>query len=339
MIGPGTRSYGLLLPHFGEHVSRERLLRAGQEAERYGFDAVWVRDHLVFHPHRMEPRDRTFIEPFVALSLVAAVTERITLGTASIVPHRHPIHTALLLGSLEYVAGPGRIIAGMGIGTYDHEFFAGGLAGIDRRELLPEQVAIIRKLWSGREVSFEGKFYSFENVDIHPTPSAEDSIPIWYCGNSVASVRRAVEYCQGWMPGRVTVRTFQKRVERLRRLAEQAAKAVPATGALPITSPARTREQALAKVDWREMCRSAVKDWVLPESGRFETPEDLEGALIAGPPELIVEATRRYQQAGLEHIVYDLRFRFADWDECLALLGREVLPELRRGDRATTPGR
>ena len=330
-----TRRYGLLLPHFGDQASRAKLLRGAQAAERYGFDSVWVRDHLVFHPHKFEGQDRTHVDPLVTLGLVAGVTERIILGTGSLVPHRHPIHTALLLGSLEFVAGPGRVIAGFGIGTYDHEFVAAGLEGIDRRELLPEQIEIIRRLWSGEEISYAGTFYSFEDVDIHPTP-ASGSIPIWYCGNSAASVRRAVEYCEGWMPGRVTLITYRKRVERMRQLADEAGKPIPTAAAIPITSPARTREAALAEVPWQAMLRNAVKDWVPPPSGTWETLDDLEGALIAGPPELIGEDTRKYQQAGLNHTVYDLRFRFDDWDECLAMLGEEVLPELRRGDRGVT---
>jgi probable F420-dependent oxidoreductase len=327
-----TLRYGLLLPHFGRQAARERLIHGARAAERYGFHSVWVRDHLVFHPHRLEPQDRTHIEPLVSLALVAGLTEKLILGTASLIPHRHPIHTALLLSSLELLAGPGRVIAGMGIGTYDHEFEAAGLDGIDRRELIVEQVEIIRRLWRGEEISYRGKFYSFEEVDIHPSPTAEGSIPIWYCGNSPASVRRAVEFCDGWMPGRMPIRTYHVRMERMRQLAEQARKPLPTAGAVPITSPARTREAALSKVNWREMLRSGVKDWVPPESGRWERVEDLEGALIAGPPSAIVELTRKFQQAGLKHIVFDLRFRFEEWEECLAMLGEEVLPELRRGD-------
>src|SRR4029450_3983264 len=115
----------------------------------------------------------------------------------------------------------GRVIAGMGLGTFDHEFAAVGLGGLDRRELLEEQVKVMHAVWSGDEVSFTGKYYQFNDVDIHPSPSSPGSIPIWYCGNSPASVRRAVEYCQGWMPGRITLRTFVKRVERMQMLADQ----------------------------------------------------------------------------------------------------------------------
>jgi len=151
-----TRRYGLLLPHFGEHASRQNLIDGALLAERLGFDSVWVRDHLVFHPHGMEGQDRTHIDPMVTLGMIAGVTERLQLGTGSLIPYRHPIQAALALSSLEYVAGPGRVIAGFGIGTFDHEFNAAGLGAFDRRELIEEQVAVMRKLWTGEEVDFKG---------------------------------------------------------------------------------------------------------------------------------------------------------------------------------------
>jgi len=331
-----THRYGLLLPHFGEHGSRRNLLDMALMAERYGFDSVWVRDHLVFHPHGMEGDDRTHLDPMVTLALIAGATDRLMLGTGSLIPYRHPIQAALALSSLESVAGPGRVIAGFGIGTFDHEFNAAGLAGIDRRELLAEQVAVMRQLWTGEEVSFHGKFYDFDGIDIHPSPAAPGSIPIWYCGNSAASARRAVEYCDGWMPGRVTLPTFQKRVERIRKLTTEAGKPMLTPAAIPITSPGRTSAEAYAKVNWQGMMEQAISAKWESRSGRFDRPEDLEGALIAGPPETIIEETRKYHAAGLVHIVYDLRFRFDEWRDCVRILGEDVLPELRRGDALAT---
>jgi alkanesulfonate monooxygenase SsuD/methylene tetrahydromethanopterin reductase-like flavin-dependent oxidoreductase (luciferase family) len=281
----------------------------------------------------MEGQDRTHVDPMITLGLIAGVTEKLILGTGSLIPYRHPIQTALALSSLEFVAGPGRVIAGFGIGTFDHEFVAAGLGDIPRQDLLEEQVAVMRRLWSGDEVDFQGKYYDFDRVDIHPTPASERSIPIWYCGNSPASARRAVEYCDGWMPGRITFNTFRKRVQRLRKLADEAGKPVPTAAAIPITSPGRTREEAISRVNWREMMEQAIRSkWEPSASGKWEAPEDLEGALIAGPPEFIIQETRRFQEAGLSHIVYDLRFRFDDWDECLAILGEDVLPQLRASD-------
>jgi len=326
-----TRRYGLLMPHFGEHATRENLIKGAQLAEKLGFDSLWCRDHLVFHPHGMEGQDRTHIDPMVSLGLIAGVTEKVILGTGSLIPYRHPIQTALALSSLEYVAGPGRVICGMGLGTFHHEFVAAGMGDIDRRELIPEQVDIMRKLWIGETVSYEGKFYSFKDIDIHPVPKSPRDIPIWYCGNTVASVRRAIEYCDGWMPGRISLKTFAKRTRQLAERAQQAGREMPTAAAIPITSPGKTREQARDKVNWREMMEQAIQaKWETPDSGGWNTADDLYGALIYGTAQDLVKATCDFHAAGLDHVVYDLRFRYDEWFESIQLLGEDVIPECRR---------
>jgi alkanesulfonate monooxygenase SsuD/methylene tetrahydromethanopterin reductase-like flavin-dependent oxidoreductase (luciferase family) len=332
------RQYGLLLPHFGSNATRARIVEASVEAERYGFDSVWVRDHLVFHPHEYEDQDRTFIDPIVALSAIAAVTKKIILATGSLIPHRHPIHTALLLGSLDFIAGPNRIIAGFGLGTYNHEFDAMGLGEWDRRELLPEQVEIFRKLWTGESVEFEGKFYKFDNVDVHPTPKGK--MPIWYCGTSAAAVRRAVEYCDGWIPGRMPRHVFSKRMDRMRWVAEQNNRPdLPDAGCIPWVSPGRTKEEAAKKIDVPLVLSATEAKYGEPPGGRTGTLDDLDGGVMAGPPDYIIEEVRKYQEVGALHMVFDLRARFEDWEECLAILGEEVLPELKRGDASATGAR
>src|SRR2546430_5359860 len=109
----------------------------------------------------------------VALGLIASSTERISLGTGSLIPQRHPIHTARLLSSLEFVAGPGRVIAGFGIGTYHLEFGAAGQRAGDRREVLPAQIDIIRRPWTRPAAGYRGKFYAFDRVRITPRPPPE----------------------------------------------------------------------------------------------------------------------------------------------------------------------
>jgi probable F420-dependent oxidoreductase len=332
-LGDTTRRYGLLLPHFGEFASRENLIKGAQLAEKLGFDSLWVRDHLVFHPHGMEGQDRTHVDPFVTLGLIAGCTEKLMLGTGSIIPYRHPIQAALALSSVEFVTGPGRVICGFGIGTFQHEFDAAGMGQVDRREAIAEQVEIMRKLWTGESVSFEGKFYKFDDIDIHPVPKNPRDIPIWYCGNTVASVRRAIEYCDGWMPGRISMKTFDKRVRQLHERSEAAGREMPTVAAIPITSPGRNREEARDKVNWREMMQQAIDSkWEMPDSGGWNSADDLYGALIYGTPDDVVEATERFHQGGLDHVIYDLRFRYDEWLECVQLMGEEVLPKCRRLD-------
>jgi probable F420-dependent oxidoreductase len=331
MLRP-TPCYGVLLPHFGPHASRERLVAGCRTLEAQGFDSVWVRDHVVYHPHPFEDPNRAHLDPFVVLSAVAGATDRLVLGTASLIPHRHPIHAALLAASLAHVAGPDRVVIGMGLGSYQHEFDAVGLGDADRRDLVREHVEIYRALWTGRAVSHDGRYYRFRDVDIHPAPIPP--IPVWYCGGSQAAVRRAVEFCDGWMPGLMPMRDFTRLRERLRALAERAGKPVPPVGMIPYVVPAETAAAAARYVNLPHLLDFAARRYQPPESGRFETLDDLDGAVIYGPPDRIVEGVRRWAEAGISHFVFDLRLRFADYEECVRLLGQQVLPQLRPAGRS-----
>jgi probable F420-dependent oxidoreductase len=327
----GKLQYGVLLPHFGSHATPERLVDGARQIEAYGFDAVWVRDHIVYHPHEHEDQDRTHVDPFVVLSAVAAVTSRVTLATGTLIPHRHPVLAALMLGSLDWLS-KGRVLAGWGIGTYQHEFDAIGIGSWDRRELLGEYVEIMRSLWQGGDRSHKGEFYSFEDVEVAPVPGPGRDIPIWYGGASKAAVRRAVEYCDGWIPGRGPRYAFVQLLERMRRLADEAGKPVPATGTIPYVSPARTVEEGIRAFRMDSLLHDTEKGYGLGPSGSMQTLADLDGAAIAGPPDVIEAEVRRHQEVGVEHFVFDMRGRFEDWEACLAAIGEEVLPRLHKGD-------
>lgn len=199
-----------------------------------------------------------------------------------------------------------------------------------RDEVVREQVQILRRVWTEDHVTFEGKFYRFHDVSLTPKPP---TVPkIWYAGGTPASVRRALEYCDGWLPGRITLATYRKRVEKLR--SEAAAQGRPRVleGCIPITSVDEDRETALRKVNVEGLLENANKQkfWVRPPSGRFERPEDLEGSFLYGTPEDIVREVEKYLEVGIDLLVFDLRFRFDEWERSIDLLGREVLPRVRR---------
>jgi probable F420-dependent oxidoreductase len=322
--------FGLLLPHFGEHASIEKCLIGAAKAEAYGFDSVWVRDHLVFEPHGIEGSDKTHIEGPLVLAAVASVTQRLTLGTSMVICHRHPIYLAQLFAALSAISN-GRLIMGMGIGGFPHEFAAAGRPSTlaDRGKLAKTNAAICRRLWAGEKVSHSDDAYDFNDVRLRPIPVRP--IPIWCGGGTPASCRRAAEYGDGWMPARITLATFRKCVTYLRESCQNAGRPMVTAAVMPFTSIDKSRAAALASVNAQALIAEAEKypTWVKPASGRFSTLEDIEGFLLAGTPEDIVRATRAYEQAGADHIVYDLRFRYADWHEQIAFLGEEVLPALR----------
>jgi alkanesulfonate monooxygenase SsuD/methylene tetrahydromethanopterin reductase-like flavin-dependent oxidoreductase (luciferase family) len=329
----GTKlKFGLLLPHFCERASVANCLEGAQRAETYGFDSVWVRDHLVFEPHGIEGSDNTHIEGLLVLSAVAAATNSISLGTSMAICHRHPIHLAQLFAGLSAIS-QGRVIMGMGLGGFPHEFAAAGYPTdiAQRAELVRSNVQICRRLWAGERLFFKDEYLDFADVTLKPCPVRP--IPIWYGGGTPAACRRAVEYCDGWMPARTTLASFEKLTGYLRKLCQDVEKPMITAAVMPFTSVDHQRQRALSKIDIESLVAEANKfpTWVKPPGGTFAKLDDIRGLILAGTPADIVRESRAYEEAGADHIVYDLRFRFADWYEQVDLLGQEVLPALRGG--------
>lgn len=322
--------FGLLLPHFGEFADRDMLLDGARRAEELGFDSVWVRDHLLFEPHgEFENPNPDFFEPLTVLTAIGAVTERITLGTATLIPYRHPLITAFTLASMTHVVGP-RIIAGWGAGTFDHEFEAVGMGGIFRPELVESNARISELVFSQDEVDYSDDHFQFKGVTLYPKPAGP--IPFWYGGATPASARRAAQYCDGWMPGRITLKTIEKRVAQMRKIVDENGRELPTVGVVPPTTIAQSEEEAWAGTSVEGLLKWANdrgKWWVKPESGRFETVEDIEGSLIAGTPDQVIEQTKRFEEVGVEHLVFDTRLSFDRWFDNIELLGKEVIPNLR----------
>lgn len=168
---------------------------------------MWVRDHLVFEPHgEMEKPNRTFYDALTTLTAIGAVTERIELGTGSLIPFRHPLVTALMAGTITQLVGP-RLILGFGAGTFDHEFEAIEWGDRDRVELVRSNAEILRRVFTENNVDYADDNFKFNDITIEPKPVG-GRVPFWYCGATPRSARLAVEFCDGWMPGRISCRPW-----------------------------------------------------------------------------------------------------------------------------------
>ena len=100
--------------------------------------------------------------------------------------------------------------------------------------MMKEQVEIARRLWAGESVEHHSELYDFDDVDLKPQPLRE--VPVWWGGATPASARLAVEFCEGWLPGRITFPTYQKRVDKIREMTAEQDKPMIMTGAVPVTS-------------------------------------------------------------------------------------------------------
>lgn len=320
----GKIEFGVLLPHFGKEASPTRIIEGSRMCEELGFDSIWVRDHLIWNPHGMERAGLRFVEPLMTLAAVAAVTKRIKLGTAVLVPLRWPLKLSQDLASLSYLAG-GRVIAGIGLGFNPEELATVGMRMEDRVDIMRETIEIARLVWRDDKVSYKGKVFSFDNVTLEPKPV--QPIPFFCGGSTRAAIRRAAQYCDGWLPGRVPMTTFDDRVNYLRQLTDRKI----TLGNIPITRIDTDRNKARNSIDVEALAESSegASHWIKPPSGKFQTIEDLEGLLIVGNPDDCAVEIEKFRARGVEQLVFDLRLQYNRFEESLELIGRELLPRFR----------
>ena len=319
--------FGLLLPHFGAEADQDLLIDGARLAESLGFDSLWVRDHLVFHPHGMEGTDRTFIEPFATLTYLAGKTDKIRLGAATIIPFRHPILMAYSVASMSWMTRR-KFDLGIGSGNFQHEFDVIGQGAEDRVAMMKEQVLIARKLWAGETVEWKSERYQFSDVDLKPQPV--EKVDVWWGGATPASARLAVDFCEGWLPGRITFPTYEARVKKIRQMTREQGKPMIMTGAVPVTSIDTTTQAAVDRMNVPGLIKNAnaQKFWLKPPSGEFTKIEELDGSILAGTPDDVVRGVQRYQEIGCDLLVFDFRMRFPDWLGQIETLAKEVLPRV-----------
>ena len=325
--------FGLLVPHFGLEADQDLLVEGARLAERHGFDSLWVRDHLVFHPHGMEGTDRTFIEPFITLTFLAGVTDKIGLGAATIIPFRHPILMAYSVASMSWITRR-TFDLGIGAGTFDHEFAVIGQDDEDRVQMMKEQVLIARRLWSGETIEWNSERYAFSDVDLKPQPL--HPVPVWWGGATPAAARLAVDFCEGWLPGRITFPTYKVRMNKIREMCAEQGKPMIMTGAVPVTSIDDSYKSATERMNVPGLIKNAnaQKFWIKPKSGEFTSIEELDGSILAGTPDDIVKGVQRYQELGCDLLIFDFRMRFPDYLEQIEILAKEVLPRVSKAPAA-----
>lgn len=180
-----------------------------EAVEARGLDGVFFPEHThlpvasrsPFFPDGVlpEPYRRT-IDPFVALSMAAAMTRRIRLGTGICLLTEHdPITLAKTVASLDYLSG-GRVVLGIGAGWNQEELENHGTPYARRWAVLRERVQVLRTIWSQEVASFEGEFTRFGPMWSWPKPARPGGPPIWIGASSRFAIERVAEYADGWMP-------------------------------------------------------------------------------------------------------------------------------------------
>lgn len=252
-----------------------------QALEERGFDALFVCEHTHIPASRKTPfpaggdlprRYKHTHDPFVALSFAAAATKTLKIGTGiALIPQRDPIVTAKSVSSLDILSG-GRLIFAMGGGWNVEEMENHGARYDTRFQLLRERVLAMKALWTQEEAEFHGQFVNFDPVWQYPKPKQRPHPPLLLGGETDHTLKRVVEFCDGWFPRARNGWEPKTAMERLRKAA-QAAGRDPAS--LSVTVFAAPPDRAKL-APYREAGIDRVL-FEVPDLGRDEILKVLDG--------------------------------------------------------------
>ncbi|MCH2170396.1 TIGR03619 family F420-dependent LLM class oxidoreductase [Myxococcota bacterium] len=185
----------------------EQLIDIARFAEDVGFHGISVADHLVMptkiasrYPYTEDgeifwPLDAPWPDPWVTLGAMAAATQELQLASNIYLAGLRDPFTAAKAAGTAAVLSRNRIVCGVAAGWIAEEYALVGIDFPSRGRRLDEQLDLMRKLWTGREVQHHGEFFDVENALLCPAPS--QPIPIWVGGASPPALRRAARN-DGW---------------------------------------------------------------------------------------------------------------------------------------------
>lgn len=187
---------GLHLNNAHPLATTENVIALGEAAEREGFAAIWMTEHIVVEGD-MQERYGTTVHPLTALAYLAGRTSTLRLGTSVIVAPLHdPFLLAKLAAEIQALSG-GRLRLGLGAGWYEPEFRYMQRPFDHLGSRLDEDIDLIKSLWAG-ERAFEGKHWQAEDARFGPLP--ETPPEIWIGGKSEWAAARAERLGATWHP-------------------------------------------------------------------------------------------------------------------------------------------
>jgi coenzyme F420-dependent glucose-6-phosphate dehydrogenase len=321
-----------------EQFGAKELLRYAIMAETVGMDSVWVSDH--FQPWRHTGGQAPF--SLAWMGALGALTERILIGTSVLTPtfRYHPSIVAQAFGTLGSLF-PGRIALGVGTGESLNEVPSSAMVWPDQKERtarFKEAFDLIKKLWSGERITYQGQFYKTANATIYDRP--EIPVPVYVAGAGPFMAKFAGENADGFIctSGKqwdLYTETLLPNVDR------GLDKAGRAPGSID-----RLIEMKVSFDTDRERARSDTRFWgalalKADEKMNVEDPLEMERLadalpveraesrwIVSADPQEIVERIRPYAKLGFNHLVFHApgpdQARFLD------LFAGKVMPLLRK---------
>jgi probable F420-dependent oxidoreductase len=230
---------GLVFPQTEIGNDPSAIRDYAQTAEELGFSHLLAYDHVLgANPDRpggwsgpythLTP----FHEVFVLFSYLAGLTRKLGLVTGILIlPQRQTALVAKQAASLDVLSG-GRLRLGVGLGWNQVEYAALNEDFHNRGKRIEEQVVLLRHLWTGPLVDFQGKWHNIPDAGLNPLP-VQRPIPVWFGGGAEAVLRRIARLGDGWMPQYRTAESARPALEMLKGFIRQAGRAPEQVGLEP----------------------------------------------------------------------------------------------------------
>lgn len=210
--------FGVCVPNYGQTESVEAVRNVAVTAEELGYDSVWTTDHVLMPTRSGTPYER-ILDSISSLAYLAGITNRVKLGISSLIlAMRNPIVAVKQLATIDNLSG-GRLMLATSVGWNETEFNYLGSNFHDRGRRLDEYIQLVRALWEGGVVEFEGKRsrITFKEAVFEPRP-VQKKLTVWISGNSKAAMTRAVNYGDAWHPNVYPLEVFRELVTEFRKI-------------------------------------------------------------------------------------------------------------------------
>jgi probable F420-dependent oxidoreductase len=303
--------FGLALPHYdfslpdGEPASFRRVVEHAQLAEGLGFDSVWVSDHFFYTFSRYGGDEQPLgsLEPMTALAGIAALTERVRIGTLVLcAPFRHPAILAKMATTIDGISG-GRLDLGLGAGWLREEFdafgYPFGTVG-ERFANLEDTLRALGALFGDEPATLEVGDVHLHEASLLPGTIQKPHPPIWLGGKGGDRLLSLVaRFADGWNTvWRRTIDDYRANLDGVRRACDAADRD-------PDTFRRSVGLYALVAEDERGVTAllDEARDGFPGDALRDETLETWCADTLSGTPEQVIDRVRAFEDLGVEEII------------------------------------
>lgn len=342
--------FGISAPVPGTPV--KELINFSVSAEIAGFDTIWFPDHMVFMAKRLTP------DVWSVITAASAQTSSIHFGNVGDAHRMHPAVYAQRLATVNHIS-EGRAFACLGYGE-KMNLDPYGISWNKPLTRVVESIKIMRALWSGESVTFDGEFYKLKDAELQITPEFGNGVPIYVAATGPNALKVAGEYGDGWVTNAMPPRVFSEKSEAVDEGAKNRDKSLEAIEKtlFIFTSIGKDEDEAYSSIEpvkhaliWPELLSPAGYDIEIDDEykGLEYTkimPNDTEmlrkfremgqkyysrdivmDFIIAGSKEDVINKMETYIEAGVDH--FFLRDFSPDKEKSFEVLSKEILPYFR----------